>query len=261
MTPEAKPSLDEYEAWLDARWAGDARELRKGRYLYAQGELLRAFNTSDFATSLQKRLSRWSEEYYGLTGYPLFSEPYRELHLDQKSWESFLNRTYRRNVLNNDRWPAPPPDGWLFPDNWFERVSDVIRGRFVVRYLDGVGWLVERLLELARDCGRAPKHVVHAQEWGYYAMHVGVPQAFTIYAVGFEHELHRESRVEIQVTTALQELIGQLTHPFFERRRIREPVTQEQWQWNYKSDEFVPNYLGHVLHYLEGVIMQLRDGR
>ena len=31
------------------------------------------------------------------------------------------------------------------------------------------------------------------------------------------------------------------------------------WQWNYKSDEFAANYLGHILHYVEGMIIEIRD--
>jgi hypothetical protein len=27
----------------------------------------------------------------------------------------------------------------------------------------------------------------------------------------------------------------------------------------YKSDEFAINYLGHILHYLEGTIVEIRD--
>ena len=32
-----------------------------------------------------------------------------------------------------------------------------------------------------------------------------------------------------------------------------------KWQWDYKSDEFTANYLGHILHYVEGRIVELRD--
>lgn len=31
-----------------------------------------------------------------------------------------------------------------------------------------------------------------------------------------------------------------------------------KWQWDYESDEFIPNYLGHILHYIEGMIMEVR---
>ena len=32
-----------------------------------------------------------------------------------------------------------------------------------------------------------------------------------------------------------------------------------KWQWDYKSDEFSANYLGHILHYVEGMIVEIRE--
>ncbi|MGA8485346.1 MAG: hypothetical protein WB706_13230 [Nitrososphaeraceae archaeon] len=31
------------------------------------------------------------------------------------------------------------------------------------------------------------------------------------------------------------------------------------WKWNYKSDLFSSSYLGHILHYVEGLILEVRD--
>ena len=31
------------------------------------------------------------------------------------------------------------------------------------------------------------------------------------------------------------------------------------WQWDYTNDRFNTNYLGHIVHYVEGMIVQLRD--
>jgi hypothetical protein len=30
-----------------------------------------------------------------------------------------------------------------------------------------------------------------------------------------------------------------------------------KWQWDYECNEFAPNYIGHVLHYIEGAVMQI----
>ena len=45
------------------------------------------------------------------------------------------------------------------------------------------------------------------------------------------------------------------------RPEKRKRITKEnvKWQWNYKGDEFTANYLGHILHYVEGMIMEIRD--
>ena len=68
-----------------------------------------------------------------------------------------------------------------------------------------------------------------------------------------------EIEVELQVTTQLQELIRSLLHVHYEKRRKEHEALEEQWQWDYKSDEFATNYLGHILHYVEGMIVEVRD--
>ena len=69
-----------------------------------------------------------------------------------------------------------------------------------------------------------------------------------------------EFSAEIQITTQLKEVMRQLTHGQHQERRQKErPAPDEKWQWDHRSKEFVPNYLGHMLHYLEGMIMQVRD--
>lgn len=32
-----------------------------------------------------------------------------------------------------------------------------------------------------------------------------------------------------------------------------------KWQSDYRSNEFNVNYLGHIIHYIEGVIINVRD--
>ena len=65
--------------------------------------------------------------------------------------------------------------------------------------------------------------------------------------------------IEIQITTQLQEVIRKLLHKYYEDRRKRIIEEDIKWQWNYKSDEFIANYLGHILHYVEGMIMEIRE--
>ena len=50
-----------------------------------------------------------------------------------------------------------------------------------------------------------------------------------------------------------------MTHKAYERRRTRLFTPHNKWQWDYKSKEFAPNYIGHIIHYVEGTIMDIRD--
>ncbi|HEV2068416.1 MAG TPA: hypothetical protein VGR26_01335 [Acidimicrobiales bacterium] len=254
-----KPSLAEYGDWLETIWDGDVRELKPGRYLHQQAVLLRSFQASQFFERLLRSLHDWSDAYHQTTGYALFSGSHLpELQLHMKPWESFVTRTWRHNVLNNDSWPASPDGGWYLPDNWFEQLWDIVRTRLVVRYLDGVVWLAERIEQLAKEGDIGFRRVTHAQEWGYYAMHVVVDQPFVVQGLNYEVDFPRHTGVEIQLTTQLQEVITSLTHQFFEQRRETRPRPEERWQWDYSSREFTPYYLGHLLHYIEGMIMRMR---
>ena len=65
---------------------------------------------------------------------------------------------------------------------------------------------------------------------------------------------------ELQITTQVQEGASEnYFTPTYEERRITVEQEKSTWQWNYKSPEFAANYLGHVLHYVEGMIMGIRE--
>jgi hypothetical protein len=177
-----------------------------------------------------------------------------------KDYKSVLLKSFRKNVLNNDRWPEAPVDGWVLPDTWFGQIKDIVRTTFVVKYLDGVANLTDELGEICERHSVPWSADYEAREEGYYASHFSLSVPVEIPQVTWDTDII-DLKVELQVTTQLQEVIRRLTHRQYEMRRLRieEPTTK--WQWDYKSDEFKPNYLGHILHYVEGMIMEIRDGR
>lgn len=189
-------------------------------------------------------------------GYPLFME-LKMPSLQIKSYESFLEKTYRWNVLDNEFWPEEPQNGWLLPDNWLSRISDIVRTSFVVKYLDGVAFLVERLKVHCSECNLENIVDFEAKEEGYYAAHLNIHCNFEV--PGFEYITEKiDSNVEIQVTTQLQDAYRRLSHKFYEDKR-KKPSHKERWQWDHESEEFSAYYLGHILHYVEGMIVEIRD--
>jgi len=68
-----------------------------------------------------------------------------------------------------------------------------------------------------------------------------------------------EVSVELQITTQLQETIRRLLHKYYEQRRKQPSAGDVKWQWDFRNDEFAANYLGHILHYVEGMIMEIRE--
>jgi len=96
-----------------------------------------------------------------------------------------------------------------------------------------------------------------AREEGYYAAHCYPRFEINIPTLSWVTEA-TSVEFEIQVTTQLQDVIRNLTHDYYELRRSRKTIPDMKWQWDYKGPEFVPNYLGHILHYVEGMIMEVR---
>ncbi len=67
-------------------------------------------------------------------------------------------------------------------------------------------------------------------------------------------------QVEIQLTTQLQEILYKITHKNYEvLRDQRIEGDRSAWKWEVKTNRFRAGYLGHTLHLLEAIIMDLRD--
>ncbi len=229
----------------------------RNRYDSVASKIRETFESSSFWRELVARLRDYGEEYLLATAYPLFTAPQPPTVLT-KRFAAFLQKTFRRNVLENDGWPAAPPNGWVLPDNWYARVGDIVRTSLVVKYLDGVDFMTDRIMSLCREHALECEVSLEAREEGYYAAHVAVAQRVEVPRPDWDTE-KLDATVEIQVTTQLQDVIRILLHRYYEARRERRAQPDVKWQWDYKSDEFLANYLGHILHYAEGMIMEVRD--
>lgn len=231
---------------------------KTGRYYGAvTSKVAGDFGKSKFWRSLLSDLEEINREYYLKTNYYLLVGPSPPT-LDTKPYDSFILKTFRHNVLNNENWPEPPNAGWLLPENWFSRINDTVRTCFVVKYLDGVDFLAAQLAARASDAAYQSRLDLEAKEEGYYAAHFYVTFPCEVPCKDWDTR-DEEVSVEIQITTQLQEAIGRLLHKYYEQRRALQPTSSRKWQWDYRSDEFAANYLGHILHYVEGMIMEVRD--
>jgi hypothetical protein len=257
MAKEKPKTIDEYKRWLTVEHGEGINERSATYYDSATAKIKQGFEASDFWILLEKDFLEMDAQYRLKTGYPLWVSPSIP-DLSVKPFGSFLLKTFRKNVLENKKWPAPPEGGWLLPSNWFSTVNDLVRTTFVVKYLDGVDFLVNSMQSICSDCKLDSQPHFEAREEGYYAAHFYVYREFEIPQVTWDTQLVRVS-VELQITTQLQEVIRQLTRKYYEERRQRLKAPHMKWQWDYTSEEFVPNYLGHILHYLEGMIMEVRE--
>jgi hypothetical protein len=253
-------TVEEYVIWakknINADWDGKSK-----RYYDAVSESMRRqFQESKFWQTFLGRLKDLDAEYLLSTSYE-FRPPRSELTLYVKPYESVVDKSFRKNILQNPDWPKPPSGGWIDPHNFYVHINDIVRTSVTVKYLDGVEMVTERLRAVGEEQKTETTVKLEARDSGYYAGHVDVRHEFEIPTQSWDTNNFFGS-VEIQITTQVKEVIKQLTHKYYEERRVLVSSGEaKKWQWDYTSQEFVANYLGHILHYLEGMILDLRDRR
>jgi hypothetical protein len=255
MNNKKPKDIVEYQDWLKQAHKIAISSRERNHYESSVTKIKTAFETSDFWTGLKTNLREIHDEYRLSTGYLLL----REFNpvLVTKPFDSFLVKTFRKNVLENKKWPNEPENGWILPHNWLSRINDTVRTLLEVKYLDGVEFLAHRIgIYSENHQVKCEKHL-EARWEGYYAAHLYIRQDVEIPQITWDTQIANVA-VEIQITTQLQEAIRQLFHGYYEEKRKKEKQ-ETAWQWDYKSDEFTANYLGHILHFVEGMIVEIRD--
>jgi len=253
-----KPNEDEYCEWFKEKFNKDiSLNKYENHYDSVTDRLKKNFENSSFWKTLSKEYSNFDIEYQIDKKYELFTE--QNLPIIQiKPYKSFIQKTYRKNVLDNQLWPNKPVNDWITPDNWFERTNDVIRTLFKVKYLDGVKFIIKKIDDIGKKNSLKFEPHFEAKEEGYYAVHMYSKMKMEIPNIDFDTEFINFP-FEFQITTQLQELIRNLLHKYYEEQRLSKKPLSINWKWDYKSNEFAINYLGHILHYLEGMILEVRD--
>ena len=250
-------NIDEYKIWLKENHGVEISEKSKMYYESIITRISNEFEKSVFWSQFIENLKEYDSDYLLNTGYHLLI-PNFELKLYVKSFDSFLLKTFRKNILDNKNWPNEPEIGWILPNNWYNKINDILRTLIVVKYLDGTDFLIENIKSHCVQHNQDFKCFLEAKEEGYYAVHLYTKQEFEIPRIDWDTEKIFVS-MEIQITTQIQEVIRNLLHKYYEEKRKTIKQADMKWQWDYKSDEFVTNYLGHILHYMEGMIMEIRN--
>lgn len=252
-----KPEFDKYPEWFEETFGVSLFGKAASIYQFVIQKLFADFTKSDFWNKLNNNIANYDDEYYLNHGYRLLK--ITPLDIYTKSYESVINKSFRKNILLNQNFPNEPYAGWITPDNWFSFIKDLLRTSITVSYLDGVEFMVEKIKSLSSEYNYEFQVDYEAREEGYYAAHINVFGKFII-VDGEWNEVEISFPIEIQITTQLQEVIKGLLHNMYEDSRIRPRQTNDmKWQWDYKSEEFSSNYLGHILHYMEGMILDVRD--
>lgn len=254
-----KFGIEEYKAWHKDTLSETLE--KKGLAIWYSESLDTASNyenSKGFSRAISAELKKWNSEYQIEKGYELLTAD--NITLVCKSFDSVINKIYRSNYVYFTGAKKVDVSKLVKLENSFNMLNDTIRGLIIVKYLDGVDYLAEKIKQLGESHGIDVVCSKQARTEGYFAQHLYYEICIDIKTLDWSYEKFK-FKVEIQIATQLQDVIRKLTHKQYESRRIKfEPRDRDNpWQWNYKADEFFLNGLGHMIHYLEGMILEIRD--
>jgi hypothetical protein len=183
---ERPPYGPRYVSWLVAEHGITNLESHRNHYDTVCKSLLTSFCTSPFWQALIHALPNIDVEYNIATQFPLIVT--FEPHVLTKPWNSFFEKTYRKNIAENDKFPRQPTEGWCIPPSWYSQIHDIIRTTIIVKYIDGVPLVLRHLQTLAtgRNCTFEAK--LETRDDGYYGAHFNLRMACDIYTMEWLQE-------------------------------------------------------------------------
>lgn len=199
----------------------------------------------------------WGKEYNNLNNCELYTGEYSP-DLCTKPFSSAIDKSFRQNVLWNINFPEAPKSGWITKENISYKFNDLVRGYLVCRFVDGPGFLAEKLGQYAKSHGLESRSYSQERDDGYYAYHFYVKIPVKIVDESL-NDFIVDIEVEIQVTTQLQDVLRSITHKFYENERTSINNDSGKWKWNFESGKFKAGYLSHTLHLLESIILESRN--
>lgn len=257
---ERPGSTDDFAKWAAER---DGSDLDAWERLYRQrtAEMLAAANTDAVWTEFVSSLDNLDAQSEIESGHRLLM-PEHSPRLQVKPFTSALNKAFRIDCLHNGLWPELPAErgtnAWFRPGNAHEILNDLVRTSVYCRFLDGATDLADRLQKIGEVHDRNVTVDLRADENGYYAVHAGIPINAIVTSQRWNAE-EIEFRLEVQFATMTQWVLRTLSHDLYERRRTKPAPNNEGWKWSPSSETFKTNYLGHLLHYADGMMVELRD--
>jgi len=256
---KSKPStIDEYKVWMKSTLGHEYDLKDQHRYDSNLKSALDSISQHTFIMELEKELQLWLSEYKRDRSSDLFMIP-PILNLAPKPYKSSIDKCFRTNVIWNEKYPNAPKMGWVTPVNVYSILNDLIRTRFVCKFIDGPRFVTEKLGEYFKAKGQQCEVYSQENDRGYYAHHFHTWFDVEIMDSKWDASIEK-IQLEIQVTTQLQDILDSLTHPYYEISRINpEPRDDNQWKWDTKSNRFRSAYMGHTLHLLEAIILDIRD--
>ncbi|HEX8231217.1 MAG TPA: hypothetical protein VF826_18200 [Chloroflexia bacterium] len=255
--------FEAYKAWAKEVLLIDFDSTDTARFYNVNSSAaIQTVNGHAFSRDFSKFLERCEAEYMAQHGTALLMRHDADPGFVVKTYKSVVNKSYRLNRVNNSRYPDAPLGGvWVTPENWYELMDDLIRTRIVCTFIDGPKLIAARLQTYADERGLISHQETHQRDRGYYAYHVYVKIPVDLLLPSTSGVVTKAGQlsVEIQLTTQLQDVLYDLTHPIYETLRVNPEANSDEWKWDFSSDRFKLGYMAHTLHMLEALILEHRN--
>lgn len=258
MDTEPKPTKEQYETWLEQKTGIRLDVNLQFYYVTCQHEIKTNLEKSALWLEIIRTLREINDQYFIDNDERLIAS-IDNIQIKEKPWESLIDKTFRKNVLYNDNWPNPPGNEWITPINSFTNIQDILRTIIIVKYLDGVEMVVKKLETICDNHKAIPSCDFEAKPEGYYAAHFYFHYDLQIRQPNSFENVSASVPIEVQITTQLKEVVKSVLWEFYGAERSRESSQEKIWQWQWDSNEFAANYLGHILHYVDGMIVGVRN--
>ena len=208
----------------------------------------REVSVAQFWSDTGRDLEKWRTEYRAQTGSTLLSQA-KLPDFVAKSKESSIEKLQRK--YPSSKAADAFTGGYPIP-----KIGDLIRVRLTCSYLDGVEFIAQKLMELARSIGVNATHEKQGKIEGYYAQHINITQDVLLKVAGVRRAIQVEC--EIQIATDMSTKMWDTSHGLYENTR-GQPSEAENWQWKHSDPRFISNQLGHMVHLVDGLLIQLRE--
>jgi hypothetical protein len=186
--------------------------------------------TSRFWYEASKKLPDWKEEYSRVNddakllpdndqSFPQFKP---------KEGDNIREKFFR--VAKDEGGNFDFEKIWPNRQSLIPNINDLVRTRIQCQWQDGVEFLSEKLIALAKDCNVYKEDRKHGRLEGYFAHHLYFMERHKEFPLRDE-PVYVDICCEVQIATAVQTAIWDASHPVYGlyRGRIAEP---REWQWN-----------------------------
>jgi ppGpp synthetase/RelA/SpoT-type nucleotidyltranferase len=201
MPTQRRPTEPEYVNWAKTTLGINFHdEQLANRYKMNLASAKQFIQESIAWSELQKLLAQEQVTYSARHGTPLYTVESFDLH--RKSFESFVNKTFRLNVVWNKNWPEPPRTGWIVEANLYNIVDDHLRMTIACTYLDGPDTVGDAIKKAAQQSGISHVSKKLGLDVGYYAHHHYLE--FPVDLAMGPNVVSGKMKIELQVTTQAQ---------------------------------------------------------